>query len=937
MARLWWAVWLIGCAGQGQADKPASSETGACPALARTASGTCCPPGSWYDFDVDSCLEVGPTGCQEAVTEPQSPCLPRWCLLPVAAGAGPCSNNGAACQWSGQRCPSGAGDGPVGCPAGRWPHPDGGACLPAGLLSQRDAALSPDSLGNLLPALQAPPGVPSLAPLPPLGQTRVCLPTADQPARFCAQGEPGCATCEALGPPWLCPPGFVPDPSVTVAQGELVGCKPDPALCTGPAFPVWDGPTPPVHLDASAAPGGDGSSAHPLRELAAAIAAAPSGGRIHVAPGKYAAEVSIDKPLTIQGRCAAEVIFTAGVQAPSIALPGVAGGDETSSVTLASLTLLGGRPTVLVQGRRGLKMTDVAVRFSTLAGVWLNGEGPSGTLTRVLLSDTETAPDAPGHGLAMWPAATAALQDVRISRTRVAGVLAGKDNTLTLDRVLIDSTRTRQLDQKLGNGVVVESGSKATLHRVRLHANRHNGLAASGQGTEVSARLLLVSDTRSTAGGGDAGGGIESAIGARVRVEGGRLSGNRSHGVLVSGPGSAFEGVGLLVDGTLPREFDLALGAGLLAQHGATAALDGARLSANRSAGASLQHAGTQASFRRVLVDGTLPRGADDASGMGIAVQSGARLVLEHARLTGNRSAGLASDATGSMAEVAELLADGNLSEAATANWGNGVLVQRGAGLRLRHSRLSGNTHVGLGVGNTGSSVHVLGVLVDGGVPLAPGGIGGGGIFAVDGAKAEVLGSRVVGNRWMGVGVQGPTGTRTRMVGTVIEGTAPHAKFNVYGVGYMALGGADDNALISSVIRANHTAGVAFDDAAGRVSNCAIEQTRGATWYTAATLGEGPSTDGLGDGLLCRGARSVLVEDSAVRASVRAGALLIDSPDVKVLRSLFAGGLFGLVVQGPTGPTMTGNLMTGNQTNLVIDGELAVPEAPALSTGTLGL
>lgn len=62
-----------------------------------------------------------------------------------------------------------------------------------------------------------------------------------------------------------------------------------------------------IYVDASAMPGGDGSTARPLRTIGDAIAVASPDAMIAVRAGKYAENIVLRKPVTIAGVCAERV------------------------------------------------------------------------------------------------------------------------------------------------------------------------------------------------------------------------------------------------------------------------------------------------------------------------------------------------------------------------------------------------------------------------------------------------------------------------------------------------------------------------------------------------------------------------------------------------------------------------------------------------------
>lgn len=144
------------------------------------------------------------------------------------------------------------------------------------------------------------------------------------------------ATCEPILPAEPCARGTFAVPGETACHG--IGTLDVPAASTD------------VFVDASAAPGGDGSAARPFQTVQAGVDAATAGFVVRVRGGAYAESVRIKRPVRLIGE-AAEKVEIRGVGTASALI-------VTAEATLAGLALTG--------PGQGLSVTDATVTASHL-------------------------------------------------------------------------------------------------------------------------------------------------------------------------------------------------------------------------------------------------------------------------------------------------------------------------------------------------------------------------------------------------------------------------------------------------------------------------------------------------------------------------------------------------------------------------------------------
>lgn len=203
--------------------------------------------------------------------------------------------------------------------------------------------------------------------------------------------------CQDAGiPPAHCPAGFEPD--------DLDGCAPvlpsepcDPGMMAlpgettcRPVAPCGDEPfagipveASTVYVDQSFAGVSDGSASAPYKGLQAAVAAAPAGVIVAIAPGDYGAKVILDKPLRLWGKCPAEVDLSGGVYARA-----GADGTEIHRLSVSPAGDLG----ILIENASDVLVDETWVHDTGWMGVYVGAPNTSlGASLRVTRSLVERA------------------------------------------------------------------------------------------------------------------------------------------------------------------------------------------------------------------------------------------------------------------------------------------------------------------------------------------------------------------------------------------------------------------------------------------------------------------------------------------------------------------------------------------------------------------
>ncbi len=945
----------LGCSDAQTAHTADTTEEGApaCHASQLRTDGACCPAGHFYDFSANSCVAVGPPECAALAFGQAESCVPRWCWHGESDNGGACDPVAQDdCPMVGRLCTADELVAGAGCGAGTGPDPHNpDACLPAGSFPGSGVPADWDGDPLTLPAVPsvgdgAPGNAPPVTALTDIEDTFFCRNDLASDAHFCSPAEmeickrgtdgalPPADRCVHVGVPWpsrFCPPGFVVDTAAPVGAGLLPPCKPDPADCPAGEYAGASAGDADVFVHGTS--GDDtwpGTMAKPVKTIGKALLIAPVAGVVVVAPGTYSESVVISKAVSLRGHCAAQVSV---IGAQGKAVVAIKGKTTSAAAQISGLQVSGSWFGVEVSGSLPAHLQRVFVAAASLTGVYVSGK--SAVVKAASLVVMGTTPFVLDKGLGWGVSADSGchvtLEDTRLSANRDVGLAAiGAGTTVVASRILVDGTLPQELDKKFGWGVLAQDGAKLTLDEARLSGNRVIGLKVANPGSTVAATGLLIDATLPQQVDNVGGRGAEVSDGAQVTLSEARLSANRDVGLAVSGAATRLTASSLLIDGTQARATDQQFGLGMNVQGGARATVQGARLSANRTVGLVVTDAGSEVAANQLLVDGTLQRASDAMFGTGIQLRQGASLLLQDARLSANRQAGLVAGDKGTVVVANRLVVDGTLPQASDSEVGRGVGVQHGARATLRGVRVSANTDVGVTVAHAGSELAATRLLVDATLPQATDQKFGRGVSIQGGAKVELLGTRLVANRETSLYVYDAS---VRLVGVAVAATSGDGFGDFGGTGVSVVGGGVGS-ILASRIAANRGVALEVVNSTVEVRGSAVLATLWGTSPKFALAGV-PSTETttLADGILLNGATDTVIERCVLAGNQRAGVVIDSSPATQVTRTLVdAGGtgLYGLVVQDSKDALDDQNAIFGAVTqNYATDAGLSLPQPPA--------
>ncbi|MFZ5443185.1 MAG: right-handed parallel beta-helix repeat-containing protein [Myxococcota bacterium] len=693
--------------------------------------------------------------------------------------------------------------------------------------------------------------------------------------------------CTAVG--WsTCPAGFTHDGwscEPTLPATACTGAT-RAALGASSCVPVGDcaATFPPtaatLFVDATL----DGGDATHFATITAALAAAPAGATIAIAPGTYREALTPTRAVKLVGRCPAQVQL---IGSPAVFANGVAG-VEVEGVTIRE-SLLAAR--VELGGQ--LTLRHAVLEANQRSAVQVLDPGSRATLEDVVVRDTQPDPSTQtfGQGVAASFGAQLTLTDVELSGNRETSLFLDRaQTTATVTRTVISNTLPRASTGRLGWGVGVQRGAALTAERVVVQDSRTSGLVVS---VAPSTATLTDSLVRRTAAGLD-NTGQPSAVAVAV-LQGATLTWTR--GAADGSPGTLIHaqdpGSTLHLTGVTARNVTQTAGlppSGIDADDSARASLDhvavvrtaGSALFASSSGELSADHVGlfdvavglraqqarltgTAVEVRRhgdvgalALQQGTLSlsrctvaEGTTDLALGGASSELGL-LTLERCVVSRATSAGVYAKTSGAVALVTDSVIEGTQLTLA-GEYGQGVVVEAGATANLDRVTVAGNHTAGLQLADATSALTATHVTVRG--TLANGaGTRGRGANANFGGALTLNDSALVDNRQVGLFAFQSTIEAT---GCAVLGTKSDPD-GAYGNGLEAL---TDGRIFFRAGAVEASAGIAavFAEGAG-----VLEATRVAKNTIGLHAQDGSTVEELASVPASLGARQVVVTSSTV-------------------------------------------------------------------------
>jgi hypothetical protein len=331
------------------------------------------------------------------------------------------------------------------------------------------------------------------------------------PPDMCAAGfeHDGDAGCDAILPPAACPAGLMAVPGETE-------CRPVMPCSEG----VWgdivfDAAT--QHVDQSFSGLSNGSITAPWATIGEAVVAAPPGGLVAVAAGRYVEDIAISaKAVRIHGVCPeqVELVATGGAIAAVDIRTGASGSE------VRGIAIVGDVIGVLLSGSTGVLLEQVWVHDNARRGIDAESAlGPTSCIVRGSLIE--------GNGR---------------SGVFVAGAEIAVDACVVRDTIAVDSTGGRgivaQTEMVSGDPSVVSVSTSVIERNIQV------GIAASGSELLVEASVLRDNQADADGAGGGAIGiqsSLDTGAASLAAVRGSVLERNRHVGIFVAGSEATIE------------------------------------------------------------------------------------------------------------------------------------------------------------------------------------------------------------------------------------------------------------------------------------------------------------------------------------------------------------------------------------------------------------
>lgn len=419
------------------------------------------------------------------------------------------------------------------------------------------------------------------------------------------------------------------------------------------------------------------------RRIGDAVAGAPDGALIVVAPGRYPENLNLSKPVTITAEHGAGTVTI-------LAKTGVAVTLTATSAALAGITAVStdtDNPAVLVAGGQ-LSLTECSVEGTGWSTIFASGEGT------ILMRGCEVRNDA-GAGVVVTSPQGGVLESCRFDEIGTSAVVVADDGTLLM--------RACTVVGAAGNGICLNGRGSLVVEDTTISATAKPAVAVEQQATIAAKRLtasdvdgigfyltssgeVILEDCSAERLGAE---GIFVAEGCKPVLRGCRVRAAGSHGVHFAARSggtvtncevSEVRGVGVSVVERSVPEFDQLLvsgcsASGLKVSGGADPFFRGLRVLGSDGASIEVEDGGR----------GTMEKVEIEGGEAGLRVTGGSRLSVSGLSVRNTTGAGVeVSEATLSLADSA---IDGTS--------GDGVHAASGATLSVLRSRVYGSAGAG--------------------------------------------------------------------------------------------------------------------------------------------------------------------------------------------------------------------------------------------------
>jgi hypothetical protein len=435
-----------------------------------------------------------------------------------------------------------------------------------------------------------------------------------------------------------------------------------------------------------------------------------------------------------------------------------------------------------------------------------------------------------------------ALRGLVVRESTDSAVAASGAGTRVTARDVVVTDRLAGSSGLASRGLEVFDGAAFDGARIAVVRRRRVGVVVDGAETTVVLADAVVRDTQLRDDGGG-GTGLLALNGGRLAATRVLVADNHSGGAIASGAGSALELTDAIVRGTAweqSGQFGYALEAVAAGRVSATRAFVGG----NHGIGALADGDGSALVLTDAIVEATAP-GADRERGVGILASGGSRVEATRVRVAANRLGGVLAT-TGARVALADAVVRDTAAD--DHRFGAGIGAFDGAQIEVDRVLVTDNAVVGAGVSGDGARLALRDAIVRSTQPLGDGLLGYG-FAAQAGGHLEAARVLAADNQMIGVQVLNP-GSEVRLTDSALVATRP--TMALLGRGVVVSGG---GAFTTSgtLIADHHESGViVFDPGSSAVLTDSI------------ISGVAPSAQGFGVGAIAFGAASLALDRVAV-------------------------------------------------------------------------
>lgn len=394
-----------------------------------------------------------------------------------------------------------------------------------------------------------------------------------------------------------CAAGFAPDPSGFGCRDVL----PD-APCTGATrgalgrtacVPVGDcnAAFPPANATLFVAAAGPSDASH-FTTIGAALAAASAGAVIAIDSGTYAENVDVTKPVSLVGKCAAEVVIdgakTTGARGIYV--------DGTTGVAVSGVTITRQTLGVSLAPNSAVDLKHVVLDGNADVGLALQQGSAKATVEDVVIRGTKAGGE-PGFGINLQSGSELTMSDSELVGNQSTAVRVSTSSKATITKSVIRDTTPSALEA-YGRGLVVQSGGTADVSTTAFIGNEETAIVLNACTVRLS--QVVVRDTLATPNG-DFGRAIDAFDGGNFAADSCSFTSNRDVGIIVVNASATISKS--VVQATMP-DGEGAFGRGITLQEAAKLVLSGTAIVGGSDAGIVAFSEGTTADISGTLVYG---------------------------------------------------------------------------------------------------------------------------------------------------------------------------------------------------------------------------------------------------------------------------------------------------------------------------------------------